>query len=203
MQAGANCITLDFRPPCPHISFNPDAKPTTTIDLPMKDFVTANSELTSSAAQLVVIRLQSRKRTAQSQAENKEAEELAPHSMYLIPPNAQTNTLDQRAQAPHWNRKNRSNTIAGTPRNTTETGNAGIEKAIKKAQHKFQAEEKERNEICMRIAKAVNVAMAAEILGKIEEYQVEYIINAIANCCKLPREELESQSKNTKTNPTL
>ncbi len=54
----------------------------------------------------------------------------------------------------------------------------------------------------MQIAKTVDVAIAAETSGKIEEYQVEYIINAIANYRILPRQELESQSKNTKTNPT-
>ena len=42
--------------------------------------------------------------------------------------------------------------------------------------------------------------MAAETSGKIEEYQVEYIINAIANCCTLPRTKLELKSKNTETN---
>lgn len=49
----------------------------------------------------------------------------------------------------------------------------------------------------VRIAKAVDIAMAAEAPDKIEEYQVEYIINAIANCRTLPRVQLESQIKNT------
>ncbi len=39
----------------------------------------------------------------------------------------------------------------------------------------------------MQIAKAVDIAMAVKTFGRIEEYPVEYIINAIATCCTLPR----------------
>ncbi len=110
----------------------------------MEDFVTANSELTSSAAQPAVTRLQSRKITGRSQAENKKAEELASQPMRPIPLNAQTDTQGQKKQAPHRNRKNRSNTLAGTLRNTTRTGNARIDKGIKKVQDKIRAEVKRK-----------------------------------------------------------
>ena len=62
----------------------------------MEDFVTEDSKLTSSAAQPTVTKLQSRKKTAQSQVKNKEAEELASQPICFISPNKKTDTPDQK-----------------------------------------------------------------------------------------------------------
>lgn len=88
---------------------------------------------------------------------------------------------------PPCNCKNRSNIIAGTPWTTTKIGNVKIKKILKKAQDKVRVKEKKKDTMWLQISKAVNVAMAAKALGKIEEYQVEYIINAITNYCTLSR----------------
>lgn len=42
------------------------------------------------------------------------------------------------------------------------------------------------------------IAMAVKVPSKIEKYQMEYIINLIANYCILLRVQLELQIKNTK-----
>ena len=57
--------------------------------------------------------------------------------------------------------------------------NGGIENAVAQAQESARAEAKEKDEMWGRIAKAVDVAMAAETPGKIEGYQIKHIVNAI------------------------
>lgn len=52
-------------------------------DLPIEDLVTINSKIADSTAQPVVTRLQSKKKTAQFQAESKEAK--APTSQLALP----------------------------------------------------------------------------------------------------------------------
>lgn len=44
------------------------------------------------------------------------------------------------------------------------------------------------------IAKAVDVAMAAENPGKIEEYQINHIVNAVVDCA-LPKSQEKSHAK--------
>lgn len=68
------------------------------------------------------------------------------------------------------------------------------------AAQELRIEEKGKDAMWMRIAKAVDTAMAAELPGKIERYQVEYIINAISKCRTLPRSHIESQPEDTGPN---
>ena len=73
---------------------------------------------------------------------------------------------------------------AHPPQNQITVGkaNGGIESAITQAQEKAQIEAKENDEMRGRIAKAVDVAMAAETPGRIDQDQVKHIINAILEC---------------------
>ena len=57
--------------------------------------------------------------------------------------------------------------------------------------------EKEIDAMWEQIAKAVDVAMAAEGPGKIEDHQIEHIINAIMGYRKLSKSQLHKQIRNT------
>ncbi len=48
-----------------------------------------------------------------------------------------------------------------------------------------------------RIAKAVDVAMAAEGPGKVEDHPIEHIIDAILGCRTLSKFQLQKQRRNT------
>lgn len=66
--------------------------------------------------------------------------------------------------------------------NNVGKANWGIESAITQAQEKTRIEAKKNDEMWGRIAKAVDVAMAAETPGRIDRDQVKHIINAILEC---------------------
>lgn len=57
--------------------------------------------------------------------------------------------------------------------------NGEIWSAITQGQEKARIEAKENNEMWGRNAKAVDIAMATETLGRIDRDQVKYIINMI------------------------
>lgn len=125
MQAEPNGATPDLKSPQPPTS--PNTGLTKTTDCPMQGSVMIDNAVSSGTSQPVVSRLQRRKRTAQSQAENEEGGETGLQAPSLIPPKTQITTPSQPAQAPNRNRKNRSNTTAGAPSNADGTGSAGIE----------------------------------------------------------------------------
>lgn len=64
-------------------------------------------------------------------------------------------------------------------------------------QEKVRKEEKEKGAMWGRIAKAVDVAMAAEGPGKVEDHEIEHIINAILGCRTLSKSQLQKQRGNT------
>lgn len=72
--------------------------------------------------------------------------------------------------------------------------NGGIESAITQAQEKVRIEAKENDEMWGRIAKAVDVAMAAETPGRIDRDQVKHIINAILECAS-PKPQWKSSTR--------
>lgn len=75
--------------------------------------------------------------------------------------------------------------------------NGGIEAAIIKEQEKVRLATKERDKMWGRIAKAVDIAMAAEAPGKIQQKQVDYILKAIMDCA-LPEGPVERPSQEAK-----
>lgn len=60
--------------------------------------------------------------------------------------------------------------------------NGGIENAIAQTQEKARIEAKANDEMWGRIAKAVDIAMTAELPGRIDQDQVKHIIDAILEC---------------------
>ncbi len=60
----------------------------------------------------------------------------------------------------------------------------------------MRKEEKEKDAMWGRIAKAVDVTMAAEDPGKVEDHQIEHIINAILGFCTLSKSQLQKQRRN-------
>lgn len=77
------------------------------------------------------------------------------------------------------------------------TVNGGIENAIAQAQEEARVEAKENDETWGRIAKAVDIAMAAEPPGRIDQDQVKHIIDAILECA-LPKLQRKSATKAAK-----
>ena len=76
-----------------------------------------------------------------------------------------------------------TNAQIASPRSLLATeANGGIESAITQAQEKARIKAKENDEMWGRIAKAVDVAMAAETPARIDPDQVKHIINAILEC---------------------
>ena len=76
--------------------------------------------------------------------------------------------------------------------------NGAIENAIAQAQEKARIEAKENDKMWGRIAKAVNIAMAAELPGQIDQDQVKHIINAILECA-LPKLQRKSATQAAKS----
>ena len=81
-----------------------------------------------------------------------------------------------------------------SPRSLLATeANGGIESAITQAQEKARIEAKKNNEMWGKIAKAVDVAMAAKTPGQIDRDQVKQIINAILECAS-PKPQWKSST---------
>lgn len=93
----------------------------------------------------------------------------------------------------------RTNAQTTSPRSLLAgKANGGIENAIAQAQEKARIEAKENDEMWGRIAKAVDIAIAAELPGRIDQDQVKHIINAILKCA-LPKLQRKSATQAAKT----
>lgn len=75
-----------------------------------------------------------------------------------------------------------------------DTANGIIENVIAQAQDNVQGKTKVKDDIWGRITETVNVIIAAVATGKIEEYQINQIVNAILDYA-LPESHEKSRSK--------
>lgn len=169
----------------------------------------------------VVTRLQQKKRAATSQPEGptpaESQEEPVPQRAKLVLQKKKNqkkatttaqSTSESAGQAPSSTSSESNENLHApqdssehrTPKKSKDTSiegeirpskNAGIESAITRAQEKVRVETKEKDEMWGRIAKAVDVAMSAEAPGKIEDYQIEHIVEAILDCA-LPKTQLQA-----------
>ena len=161
----------------------------------MSNRAPAENAISESSSQSVTTRLQAKKRVADTQPEDQDVEEGTTAKPPDLPaPEHHPSVAQTSAETGHTrNRNGKYNTT-----NSNESGGtSGIENAIRKAQEKVRKEEKEKDAMWGRIAKAVDVAMAAEGPGKVEDHQIEHIINAILGCRTLSKSQLQKQRRNT------
>lgn len=144
------------------------AQPSTGADTLMSDRAHAENAISESSRQAVTTRLQAKKRAADTQSEDLAVGE----GRSTKPPDSpaaknQASVAQTTAKTGHTrNRNGKNNTTI-----SNESGKpSGIENTIKRAQEKVRKDENEKNAMWGRIAKVVDVAMAAEGPGKVEDH---------------------------------
>ncbi len=170
-------------------------QPSTEADTPMSDRIPAKNAISESSSQSVTTRLQAKKRVADTQQEDQDVEEGTTAKPPDLPaPEHHPSVAQTQAETGHTRNQNGK---YNTTNSNESGGTSGIENAIRKAQIKMHKEEKEKDAIWGRIAKAVDVSRAAEGPGKVEDHQIKHITNAILGCRTLSKFQLQKQRKNT------
>ena len=170
-------------------------QPSTEADTVMSNRAPAENAISKSSSQSVTTRLQDKKRVVDTQPKDPNVEESAiAKPPDLLAPEYNPSVAQTPAKTGHTHNRNGKNNT----NNSNKSGRtSGIENAIRKVQEKVRKEEKEKDAIWGRIAKTVDVAMAAEGPGEVEEHQIEHIINAILGYCTLSKSQLQKQKRNT------